>query len=84
MAGGPAGLYNQGSPSVEYPVEVIALVAIGLFIVFLVWVLPVLLILNKPGVSGKEKAIWIFAVFFVSWLSWVLFLFVAPVLEDRR
>lgn len=48
-----------------------------------IWALPILLIAASPRVRGKEKAIWIFAVAFVSWLAWVLYLFVAPVMEEH-
>ena len=51
-----------------------------LAVAFFAWALPILLILFSDRVSGKEKAIWVFCVLFVSWFAWILYLFIAPVI----
>ena len=45
----------------------------------LLWLLPFILISQSKKVSGKEKLAWFIAIFFVSWLAWVLYLFLAPI-----
>lgn len=64
--------------------ELIGIFWIWLIVILLVWGLPLLLIVNSSDVSRKEKAIWAFAVIFVSWFAWILFLFVAPIIPERR
>lgn len=50
------------------------------FLAVVLWGIPLGFILGDPIVSKKEKAIWLFATFVVSWFAWLLFLWVAPVL----
>jgi uncharacterized protein with PQ loop repeat len=51
----------------------------GLFLLALIWWLPVILILRSKKTSGAEKLVWILLIFFFSWFSWVLYLLIAPV-----
>ena len=55
-------------------------------VVFLmiVWTLPLVLILSDPIVSRKERIMWVFATLCISWLAWLLFLWLAPVLPARK
>ena len=58
----------------------------GLFLVALIWLLPVILILRSDKTNGAEKLVWVLLIFFFSWFSWLLYLLIAPVGErvDRR
>ena len=62
--------------------NILMLIILGLVIVL--WFIPVVFILRDPKVAGKEKAIWVFAVFFVSWFAWVLYYFIAPVMTYEQ
>lgn len=46
------------------------------------WLLPILLILLSNRTSGGEKLLWILAVIFISWFSWIFYMLLAPL--DRR
>ncbi len=50
----------------------------------IVWTLPLVLILSDPIVSRKERIMWVFATLCISWLAWLLFLWLAPVLPARK
>lgn len=67
----------------QLAIEGTPLIFIGL-LALVIWAFPIFLIAGRADVPPKEKAIWIFAVIFVSWLAWILFLFVAPVMDERR
>lgn len=54
------------------------LLTIILAVVFL-WLLPVILIAKSPKTFGVEKLLWIVAVLFVSWFSWIFYLILAPI-----
>jgi len=54
-----------------------------LLIAVLVWGIPLGFILSDPIVSRKERIIWAFATVFVSWFSWLLFMWIAPVLPKE-
>jgi len=58
----------------------------GLFLVALIWLLPVILILRSDKTNGAEKLVWVLLIFFFSWFSWLLYMLIAPVGEraDRR
>ena len=60
-----------------------AILGIVVFVV-VIWGIPLTFILSDPSISTKEKAIWIFAVLFVSWFAWLLYFFVAPVLPRPK
>ncbi len=54
------------------------ILTIILAVVFL-WLLPVILIAKSPKTRGVEKLLWVVAVLFVSWFSWIFYLILAPV-----
>ena len=54
----------------------------GLFLVALIWLLPVILILRSDKTNGAEKLVWVLLIFFFSWFSWLLYLLIAPVGEN--
>ncbi|PKI16039.1 hypothetical protein [Colwellia sp. 12G3] len=49
-----------------------------LIIFFLVWVLPVVLILSSSKTRGGEKLAWLLLVVFVSWFAWIFYMLLAP------
>ena len=51
----------------------------GLFLVALIWLLPVILILRSDKTNGAEKLVWVLLIFFFSWFSWLLYMLIAPV-----
>lgn len=51
---------------------------------FLIWLLPIILILVSDRASGKEKLAWILAVIFISWFAWVFYLLLAPLGNNPR
>ncbi len=54
----------------------------GALILFLIaWFLPIILILTSDKTSGAEKLFWLLAMFFVSWLAWIFYMFLAPIGE---
>jgi len=56
---------------------------IGLFLfIFVFWVTPIAMIMKNQEASKKEKVLWIFAAFFVSWFAFILFVFIAPVFPN--
>ena len=61
--------------------SLLGLGAAGLFLVALVWLLPVILILRSSKTNGAEKLVWVLLIFFFSWFSWLLYLLSAPVGE---
>ncbi|MBA6292764.1 hypothetical protein H4J58_13630 [Colwellia sp. MB3u-70] len=49
-----------------------------LIIFFLVWILPVVLILSSSKTRGGEKLAWLLLVVFVSWFAWMFYVLLAP------
>ncbi len=57
----------------------------GVVLVLIVfWTIPLAFILTDPIVSRKERILWVFATLCVSWLAWLLFLWIAPVLPRKK
>ena len=59
---------------------------IGLLFVLgavLIWLLPILIILNSEKTCGGEKFAWILAIIFLSWFAWIFYFLLAP-LKPRR
>ncbi|WP_290654577.1 hypothetical protein [Idiomarina sp.] len=50
----------------------------GMLIFLIIWLLPIILIAKSNRTQGGEKAAWILAIIFVSWLAWVFYLLLAP------
>ena len=64
---------------------ILGLGMIGFFLFALVWWLPIILILRSDKTGGIEKLVWILLIFFFSWFSWLIYLFIAPVAQvDKR
>lgn len=49
----------------------------------LIWLLPILLILNSDKTTGGEKLAWILAIIFLSWFAWIFYFLLAP-LKPRQ
>jgi hypothetical protein len=49
-------------------------VAIG----FLIWLLPVIMIIKSNRTTRNEKIAWVLAVILVSWFAWLFYLLLAP------
>ena len=58
-------------------------IGVAIAVVFL-WGIPLGFIVSDPVVSRKERIIWAFATIFVSWFSWLLFMWIAPVLPKEN
>jgi hypothetical protein len=59
---------------------------LGLVVLFgavIIWLLPILIILNSDKTSGGEKAAWILAIIFLSWFAWIFYFLLAPI-KPRR
>ena len=48
-----------------------------------IWLLPILIILNSDKTTGGEKLAWILAIIFLSWFAWIFYFLLAP-LKPRR
>ncbi len=56
----------------------------GFMMLFLlIWLFPIILILQSDKTSGAEKLFWLLAVLFVSWFAWIFYLLLAPVGINR-
>ncbi|MFT5296783.1 MAG: hypothetical protein ACI9YH_002803 [Colwellia sp.] len=55
-----------------------------LIIFFLIWVLPVALILSSSKTRGGEKLAWLLLVVFVSWFAWLFYLLLAPISNTKE
>ncbi|MDO6712760.1 hypothetical protein Q4567_18645 [Aliiglaciecola sp. 2_MG-2023] len=53
-----------------------------LLVIIVVWLIPLFVIGKSNRVGKKEKLLWLFATFFVSWASFILYLIIAPILKD--
>jgi hypothetical protein len=52
----------------------------GFMILFMIiWLLPIILILQSDKTSGAEKLFWLLAVLFVSWFAWIFYMLLAPI-----
>lgn len=60
-------------------------VALGLFLlVFFVWGIPVIFVLTDPSIVNREKAIWVLAIGLASWIGWLVYSYVAPILPRQN
>ncbi|MFT4941209.1 MAG: TctA family transporter [Paraglaciecola sp.] len=50
-----------------------------LLLFFLIWVLPIILILSSSKTRGGEKLAWLLLVVFVSWFAGIFYLLLAPI-----
>jgi hypothetical protein len=49
-----------------------------LFVIAVLWFLPLIIIISDNKTSGREKLAWVLAVIFVSWFAWIFYLLLAP------
>jgi len=59
------------------------LVFVALIGAALIWLLPILIILNSDRTTGGEKAAWILAIIFLSWFAWIFYFLLAPIKRRR-
>ena len=55
-----------------------------LLVIIVVWLIPLVVIGKSNKVGEKEELIWLFATFFVSWASFMLYLLIAPIMTDDK
>ena len=55
-----------------------------LLVIIVVWLIPLVVIGKSNKVGGKEELIRLFATFFVSWASFMLYLLIAPIMTDDK
>ncbi|MGR5231742.1 hypothetical protein [Vibrio rotiferianus] len=59
--------------------------SVMMWVIFIAWLTPFVLVIKSNKTSGREKLGWIVAMLFISWLSWVVYMFVAPIRQaDSR
>ncbi|MES9843364.1 MAG: hypothetical protein ABW131_01850 [Candidatus Sedimenticola sp. 6PFRAG5] len=58
---------------------ILGLGAGALLFVLLIWLLPIIFILKSNKTSGGEKLVWLIAVLFFSWFSWIIYMLLAPI-----
>lgn len=49
-----------------------------IIIMFLLWLIPISMIVNANNVEKDEKILWLLACIFISWLAWFFFMLFAP------
>ena len=50
---------------------------------FLIWLLPVIMIVKSDRTTRNEKIAWVLAVIFVSWFAWVFYMLLAPLKREE-
>jgi len=65
------------------PVLSIGIAFVAVFGCFLIWLLPILIILTSDRTTGAEKLAWILAIVFLSWFAWVFYALLAPIRTPR-
>lgn len=55
------------------------LLVLVLFFGALIWLLPLLIIILSSKTRGSEKLAWIFAMLFISWFAFILYILLAPI-----
>lgn len=51
---------------------------ISVWIVLLIWLIPIVLIARSSKTSGGEKTAWLLATIFISWFSIIFYFLLAP------
>jgi hypothetical protein len=59
------------------------LLVLFIFIGAGLWFLPFALIIGSDKTSGKEKVVWLLALFFISWFAWIAYIVFAPLGSNR-
>lgn len=52
---------------------------ISLIIIGILWLAPIVVIVNSPKTTGNEKIAWVLAVIFISWFAWIFYFLLAPI-----
>lgn len=52
--------------------------------VFIIWLLPILLIMGSDQATRLEKLCWILAIIFLSWFAWILYAILGPLVPRRE
>jgi uncharacterized protein with PQ loop repeat len=50
----------------------------GIVAIFLIWLIPLVGILQSNRTEGVVKALWFLATLFISWFVWILYLLLVP------
>ena len=50
-----------------------------ILLLLIFWLTPLIIILRSKKVSSNEKIAWLLATLFVSWVSFIIFLLLAPI-----
>ncbi len=51
---------------------------IGGIFFFIVWLIPIIIIIRSNKTTGTEKLAWVLAVIFISWFAWIFYALLAP------
>ena len=63
-------------------ISTIAIAWTPLIFLIVFWITPIAMIVKSDRVVRKEKILWLFAAFFVSWFAFILFVLIAPVFPN--
>ena len=66
------------------PILTFGLVILCLGGAFLIWALPIIIILSSDETSGVEKICWVLAIVCLSWFAWIFYFFLAPISPKRE
>jgi hypothetical protein len=55
-----------------------------IFMFFLIWLVPIILVAKSNRTQGGEKVAWVFLIIFVSWLAWIFYLLLAPIKQNPK
>ena len=54
-----------------------------LLLAFFVWGVPIIFVVSDPIIGKKEKAVWVIAIGLASWVAWLVYRYVAPVVPRK-
>jgi len=57
---------------------------LGFLIFALIWLIPLVLLINSNRTVGGVKVLWVFAFLFVSWFAWVVYILFVPRAKPTR
>ncbi|MGB0495068.1 MAG: hypothetical protein ACPGJI_01835 [Kangiellaceae bacterium] len=55
-----------------------------LFLIFLIWLTPFIMVAKSDEVGGNEKIAWLLAMFFISWFAWIFYWLLAPLSKGSQ
>lgn len=50
---------------------------------FIIWLIPIIKIASSRRTSGGEKAAWLILTIFIFWFTWIFYLLLAPLKDER-